>query len=685
MPRQCEVGCAPTQSGNSPNEFASRFAGEDLSARDRAVRLERMVRGWFGFLVVTLAAPGAVRRVEIVERTPVLNGAYERIVGRVHFGMNPKLAANRIVRDLELAQVNGAGEAESAADFYILQPTDAAKSNRTVLFEVSNRGGKGMLSRFNFARGGADFGDEWVMQQGYTLVWLGWEWDIPGSNAGALHFTAPRYRADAPSDGLVRSEFTPEKSGTTMPLGDRNQEAIAVRKAVAMFVRSGSEGAARQIPAANYAVGGDGRSVEMKGGFEAGMLYEFVYQGKDPVVAGAGLAAVRDFVSFLKYGGEASGWTGSRPAVQLAIGFGISQSGRWLREFVYDGFNADESGRKVFDGVWADVAGAGRGSFNFRYAQPSRDGWPYVNVFYPTDLFPFTDTWETDPATGKGGGLLDRVRAAHVQPKLFFTNDSSEYWGRAASLIHITADGKSDATLSPETRVYFLAGVQHFPRWLPLTKQGTRYEINVVDHRPVQRALLADLEAWVKDSVEPPASVYPRVADRQLTDLAGLHFPAIEGVTTPRHPRVARRLDFGPAFESQGVILKESPVVTGEFPVLVPQVDADGLDLGGVRLPEVAAPLATLTGWNLRSAERGAPEEIAEFYGSTFPFAKTKEERVAGHDPRLSIAERYAGRDAYLERVDAAADELIRRRFVLAQDRAFVIERAARLWDALAR
>jgi hypothetical protein len=185
--------------------------------------------------------------------------------------------------------------------------------------------------------------------------------------------------------------------------------------------------------------------------------------------------------------------------------------------------------------------------------------------------------------------------------------------------------------------------------------------------------------------VAPPASVYPHIAGGQLTDLPGLKFPAIEGVATPQHPRVARRLDFGPEFESHGVILQEPPKVTGAFPVLVPQVDADGIDLGGVRLPEVSVPLATLTGWNLRAPERGAPAEIAEFYGSTFPLAKTKEARAATHDPRLSIAERYADREEYLKRVNAAADGLIRQRFALPQDREFVVERAARLWDALAK
>jgi hypothetical protein len=644
-----------------------------------------MLRLSLTLLAVSATAGAAVRSVEIAERTPVLGGAYQRIVGRVHFGLKPSVEVNRIVRDLDLAQLNAAGEAECDADFFILQPTDPAKGNGTVLFEVSNRGGKGMLSRFNLARGANDFGDQWVMKQGYTLVWLGWEWDIPASNAAALHFAAPHYRVGAPTDGLVRAEFTPEKSVTSMPLGDRNQDAIPVGKAVALYVRNGLDAAPRQIPAANYSLAAGGQSLRMPGGFEAGMLYEFVYQGKDPVVAGAGLAAVRDFISFLKYGGDVAGWSGPRPAVRLAIGFGISQSGRWLREFVYDGFNADENGRQVFDAVWADVAGGGRGSFNFRYAQPSRDGWPYLNVFYPTDLFPFTDTDETDPVTGKSGGLLDRARAAHVQPKLFMTNDSSEYWGRAASLIHVTADGKHDAAISPDTRIYFIAGAQHSPGSLPLAKRGTLNNLDVVDHRPVQRALLADIEAWIKDGVVPPPSVYPHLAEGQLTDLAGLRFPVIEGVHTPQHPRVARRLDFGPEFESHGVILQEPPKVTGAFPVLVPQVDGDGIDLGGVRLPEVSVPLATLTGWNLRAPERGAPAELAEFYGSTFLLPPTREARVKTHDPRPSMAERYADHEDYLRRVSAAADELVRRRFVLPQDREYVIERAKALWEAVAQ
>jgi len=238
--------------------------------------------------------------------------------------------------------------------------------------------------------------------------------------------------------------------------------------------------------------------------------------------------------------------------------------------------------------------------------------------------------------------------------------------------------------LAPLTRCYFLAGVQHFPRssWIDKAA-GARYLINPVDHRPVQRALLAALEAWVADGIEPPPSVYPKLALGQLTGREGLKFPAIDGVDVPRYPRPARRLNFGPDFASHGIISQEPPKIEGAYPVLVPQVDADGIDLGGIRLPQVAVPVATITGWNLRAEGRGAPNQIAEFYGSILPFARTKAERDKSHDPRLSVAERYAGRDEYMKHVNAAADDLIARRFLLPQDKSFAVEAAANLFDHL--
>src|SRR4051812_1799430 len=616
------------------------------------------------FLALAVASHAAVRRVEILDRSPIVQN-YERITGRVYFGADPKLPANRIVRDLESAPVNSRGEVEFSADFYLLRPRDPAKSNGTVLFEVSNRGGKGMLSRFNFSQSG-EFGDAYLMQQGYTLAWLGWEWDIPASAAASLHFTAPHFRPDAlPAPGLVRSEFVPARTVTAMPLGDRIMDPIAVARPLALYVRDSGDRPSRKIDAGKWKLAADGRSVEMAAGFETAKLYEFVYEGKDPVVAGTGLAGIRDWISYLKHKGQ-----DGRPE-KRAIGFGISQSGRLLRTFLYDGFNADEQSRPVFDGIWADVAGAGRGSFNFRYAQPSRDGCPFINVFYPTDVFPFVDT-----------ALLERARAAKVVPKLFLTNGSYEYWGRVASLVHLTPDGKSDAPLSPDTRVYFISGVQHGPHSLPIKKDGTRYDVPPTDQRPIQRALLAAMQAWVADGAAPPPSKYPKLAAGELITPDRIKLP-VAAVTVPQHPRRARKLDFGPEFAASGFITKEPPAVEGAYPLLVPQVDADGIDLGGIRLPEVAVPLATITGWNLRAPERGASEEMPEFLGSFWPFPKTRDDRARAHDTRLSIAERYPTRDEYLKRVNAAADDLIKQRFLLPQDRDWAAENAAKLWDAI--
>jgi hypothetical protein len=610
---------------------------------------------------LVLTANAAVRRVEVIERAPVAHN-YERITGRVYFGADPKLAANRIVRDLEFAPVNSRGEVEFSAEFHLLRPVDPAKSNGTVLFEVSNRGGRGMLGRFNFTERG-EFGDGYAQKQGYTLAWLGWEYDIPAAATG-LHFIAPRFRPDAPTNGLVRSEFVPAKSVTSMPLQDRTMDPIAVGKALALYVRDSGDLPSRRIAADKWKLAADGKAVEMANGFESAKLYEFVYEGKDPVVAGTGLAAIRDWVSYLKHEGQ------DGRAEKRAIGFGISQSGRFLREFLYDGFNADEKGRRVFDGVWADVAGAGRGSFNFRYAQPSRDGCPFLNIFYPTDVFPFLDA-----------PLLERARVARVTPRMFLTNGAYEYWGRVASLVHITPDGKSDGALGADTRVYFIAGVNHGPGSLPIQKRNTRYDVNPLDQRPIQRALLAAFQSWVADGTAPPASKYPRLSAGELAPYASIKLP-IAGVEVPKHPRRARKLDFGPDFAAKGIVTKEPPEVQGEWPLLMPQVDADGLDRGGIRLPEHAVPLATITGWNFRAPERGASEEMVEFLGAIWPFAKTKADRAA-NDPRLSIAERYPSREDYMKKVGAAADDLVKQRYLLPQDRDWTVDRAGKLWDAI--
>jgi len=638
-----------------------------------------------------------VSTVHVVERADVLDGRsfgksgpYEKILARAWFTLDPKLPANRIIRDLDLAVSNPQGLVEFSADLYVLKPRDPAKGNGTILLEVPNRGGKGMLNRFCFARTShdptrdEDFGDKWLLDEGYTLVWVGWQWDVP-NRPGILRMEPAPVRSDVPVPGLVRSEFIPDHPTNRMPLGDRGHRPIPLGKALRLLVRDSAEMAPREILPAKWKVSGDSTEVEMPDGFQPGRLYEFVYEGTSPVVTGLGLAAVRDIISYLKHGGgdDVALLNDQSRYLKRSLGFGISQSARFLRTFLYEGFNADEQGHKVFDGIWADVGGAGRGSFNFRYAQASRDGNPWTNVFYPTDVFPFADFPERDPSTGLDAGLLDKATQANVVPKLVLTNTSYEYWGRAAALTHMRPDGLADDPLPAEVRSYFFSGLQHYPRSLPLSKAGARYDSNPTDQRPFQRALLRSLESWVRDNIQPPPSVVPRLIKGELTPLKELRFPSIPGVTPPKHPRLARRLDFGSEFITKGYAAKEPPTVTGSFPLLVPQVDRDGNDLGGIKLPEVAVPLGTFTGWNLRAPGTGAPDQMVSFLGSFLAFPRTKEERLRTHDSRLSIEERYADRADYMQRVAAVVDSLVAQRFILERDRAYALERCGLLWDAL--
>jgi hypothetical protein len=421
----------------------------------------------------------------------------------------------------------------------------------------------------------------------------------------------------------------------------------------------------------------------LDGGFQAGKIYEVVYEAKDPAVAGVGLAAVRDFLSYLKYDSQATA------PVRRVYAVGISQSGRFLRHFLYQDFNADEQGRQVMDGVIAHVAGAGRGSFNHRFAQPSRDAQPLSSIFFPTDVFPYTDLPETDAETGETAGLLDVASKSHTVPKIFFTNTSYEYWGRAASLIHTSPDGLKDAAPGENARIYFLAGLQHYSVPFPPQKAAAGSDLasqQKPNPNPVQwfwRALITDMDQWVKDGTAPPPNTYPRIADSTLVPLSKWAFPKIPGVNAPHEMNLGYRLDFGPQWKS-GIVSNEPPKVGKPFGGLVPQTDADGNDMGGVRLPELQVPLATYTGWNLRDPSIGAADLRLSFLGSFIPLARTATERKRSGDPRLSVGERYPSREEYMGKFREAAMKLIKDRFLLREDLLAVLERGEREWKELA-
>jgi len=649
-------------------------------------------------LLVATPVRAEVVRIDVKSRADVLAGRpfgaagpYEKVSGTIHFAVDPRNEANQIIADIDKAPKNAAGKVEFSSDFYLIKPKEPGRGNATILYEVSNRGGKGMLGFFNRAAGSLDpqtadqFGDGFLLEQGYTLLWVGWQFDPPLRD-GLLRVAAPIAReADGRSiQGLVRSDFVPVERTTEAPLADRDHIPHVVVNpadpANVLTVRDSVEGPRRTIPRADWQFTEDGKRVRMAAGFEPPRIYEVVYRSQDPAVVGVGLAAIRDSISRMKYGSAAELGL-AQGAVKRAIAFGISQSGRLLRTYLYYGFNEDESHRKVFDGVMAHVAGAGRGSFNHRFAQPSRDGHPYLNFFYPTDIFPFTDVSQRDPETGAQDGLLTHGTKPQFQPRVFYTNSSYEYWGRAASLFHTTIDGLEDAPLPANVRAYLLAAGQHGPAGFPPSRSIGQQLNNPLDYRWVMRTLLVSMNRWITDGAEPPPSAYPRLDEGTLVSPDKLKFPKIRSVNLPATPHRAYRADYGPDFVSKGIVANEPPKIGSSFPSLVPQVDADGNELAGIRVPELSVPLATYTGWNLFNEKSGPTGVVSSMQGSFIPFPRTRDERARTGDPRRSIDERYRSREQYLEMVAKAANDLVEKGYLLKADVPRIMEQTGTRWD----
>lgn len=662
-------------------------------------------------LIGLVAAPlsAEVVRIDVHSRADLVGGQpfgpagpYEKIAGKIFFAVDPSLPANRIVTDIDKAPRNANGKVEFSSDFFLIKPKRIERGNGAVLYEVSNRGGKGMLGFFNHATGSLDpvsaehFGDGFLLRQGFTLLWVGWQFDPPQREGLVRVYTPTATDNGRPIRGVVRSDFEIIETELDHSLADRDHMAYAVVDADAadnvMTVRDTVDGVRRVVPRSEWGFGrveggkivADRTRVYLTGRFKPFRIYEVVYASENPPIVGLGSAAIRDVISMLKYKSSDAMSALSIPAgaIDRALAFGVSQSGRFLRTFLYYGFNRDEGNRKAFDGVIAHVAGGGRGSFNHRFAQPSRDGHPFINFFYPTDIFPFTDVSQTDPETGLTDGLLTHAGLSpDLLPKIFYTNSEYEYWGRAASVIHTTVDGKSDAPLMDNVRIYLLTAGQHGPGAFPPVKTLGQQMSNPLDYRWAMKALLLAMDRWTADGTAPPPSRYPRIADGTLVPPDRLKFPKVAGVITTAKVLKAYRADYGPQFRSAGIVTQEPPRLGTAFPMMVPQVDADGNGVAGVRMPELAAPLATYTGWNLFNEKSGPSDVLSSMQGSYIPFARTDVERNRAADPRPSIDERYRSKDQYVGLVTKSALELIDQRYLLAEDLAKIVRNAARHWD----
>lgn len=666
-----------------------------------------------GAVLLSCSVPGvAAARITriVIDRTESptfagrefgLIGAYEKIVGRLFGEVDPRARENADIVNLDKAPKNAAGHVEYSTDFYILKPLELTKGNRKMFYGVINRGNKIDLVLLNNApytdemndpTKPEDAGNGFLMRQGYSIVWSGWQ--IRGKTGAQCCIDAKPHVIGAelpiplekgkPITGVVRDLFVGAQQ--TNPPNHQTATlsypvASLVPERMQVSVRKIASDPPQRIPPCVRGVKAircwnflDDQTVYMHPRFESGLLYEFTYTGKDPVVMGLGFAITRDVVSFLRY--QTTDDTGAPNPLRLneretsvtkVLAFGVSQAGRYLQEHIYNGFNQDEQKRIVFDGVIADIGGAGKTFTNFEFSQPGRTQGAHQDYGFPENWFPFSYGMQEDALTGKRDGILRKGSGKPgdgFDPLVMVTNTATEYWRKSASLLHTDIQG-NDAPIPEKVRLYFFASAQHFPLFPRFTtslgehlpKGPCQQEQNPAFRGPVMRALLIALDAWVSHGVLPPESRIP-------TRKAGSLVPVKESIAQfPKIPGVRHIQQVNPTFARLGNVTARSPQT--EYTSLVPKTDSDGNDIGGIRLPDVAVPLGSHTGWAIRA---DAPGAMCGNLGQFIPFAKTKAERNAARDPRPSLAERYPQPKTYIDQIIQTAKDLQAQRLLLDED-----------------
>ncbi|TLU64645.1 hypothetical protein FE810_11190 [Thalassotalea litorea] len=621
-------------------------------------------------LMMVITSP--VTQAELVEQTVesqkefrVQGQTYQAISGKFYFEFDPKHSANQAIADIDLAPTNAKGRVEATANFFIIQAKDP-KQRRGALVEVSNRGSKAALRYFNFAQSskkpdsGKWLGDNYIQTLGLSLVWVGWQGDVsPGANV---------MRADLPVlqgvEGFARSDWTLDTPHSKLSVAHRpGIEAIYPidldKKDQAWLTRrEGRDNLKVVVSKERWQLTSDGKIII--GDFQPG-IYELVYPTKNPQVSGLGLGIIRDTGEYLKS-------ENSPYHVSKTLAFGVSQTGRFLRQFLYQGFNETELGHLAFDGMLVHTAGAGRGSFNHRFAQPSRDGHRMSAFFYPTDIFPFASTQLRSQITRKKDGLLKRYHEAYY-PKIFYTNSGYEYWGRAAGLIH--SNGIYDVKPLENERIFHLASTQHFVQAADDLKSvgedSQLYRGNPINFFPQLRALLGHLSNWVLDDNLPPASQYPSYAGQSLTNFSHYQLPEWLTINKPYKPHTAYEVDYGKQFD-QGIIENNPPLIRAEIVPPVPKVDSNGNELGGIRHPLITAPIATFLPWSLRTG-KFAGNEMIDFRGSVYKW------------PKERVLKRYPNKEHYLRHIEEMTDVSVKQGFVLPRDKSQIRAQASHFWD----
>lgn len=657
------------------------------------------------FALAIKTAEAKVVRVVVEERVLLANGhffgnvgQYEKIRGTIHYEVDPENPASAAIVDLEFAPKNVRGMVEFSGDFMLLIPLDMSKANGRLVYEVNNRG---RIFTFGSLNGGQSTnnpqtleqaGDGFLLHQGYSLLFSGWNWDVTEGD-DRFQFEVP-YAKDG--EQSIRQKIAAEivnnmslKALQTMPLAKQSRGYPSANypnnNRDVLTVRDTPEGKRTIIPNDQWSyssqkgdeIFADSLSLYFKNGFQPGEIYELIYEVKNPKVAGLGFAAVRDILSFFKYEYEdafgfhnpliAETELGKELAIKYTYVFGYSQPARFIAHMLMQGFHVDEKERMVLDGARIHVAGGGKGGFNSRFVQTSHHPLHLEGNYMPADYPPFNFLAEEDPASGGNNDVLAVAKKLGKMPKIIITNNATEYWGRSASLIHTTLDGSKDASIHENVRIFLTNGAPHGP--------AQRRHVDVAEHavstiNSYGRATLIMLDEWVSKDIQPADSRYPRL-DRGELITAVEHKQQMPKIPGMRHPGTNLQppiCDYGADFWSEGIMTNVPPVITGHYPTFVPATDKDGNGMGGIRLPDITVPLGTYQGFNPRKPEANAPFYLAGHTGSFWPFAATKEERIKNGDPRLSLEERYDGKESYVKNVIIETNKLLGDRLLTQED-----------------
>jgi len=662
---------------------------------------------------VLIAAPADARvtKIQITEKQPAFGGyvfkdvgAYEKIVGKAYGELDPKDPKNAIIVDIQLAPKNANGKVEYAFDFYMLKPADLAKGNHKVMYEPPNRGRKTQAA-LNRGAGGNDPGavtdpkvlaNTFLPPRGYTMVWSGWDYSAGSSNADynttvtlpvaknpdGSSITGPGYEyivTRAKSYALSYPAATTDQSKATLTHRARLDDVPEV------------------VPASGWTYDSDGTKISLlpEGtAFQANDIYEFSYTAKDPTVNGIGFAAVRDFNAFLRYekadaAGTANPLAGDITRIYTEVS---SQPGRMLNDFRNLGFNQAENGKIVFDGMMQWIAAGDGINMNYRFSQPGRTERNRQDQLFAEGVFPFANQRTTDPITGKTAGRYDACTKTNTCPLAMEIYSENEYYSKGASLFHTDPAGKSDLADHPKARLYLIASHQHgFGN--ANSKGACQQYGNPLNSGVVQRALWEDLDQWSTKGIAPPPSSVPHLSDGTLVPAlpqSGMGFPNIPGVTYNGLKSTRYLLNYGKDFYKTGIMTVNPPVITPPmfenpkngpiYPTYVPKTDADGNDIAGIHLADVTVPLATYTGWALRSGAQAG--DGCEGTGQMIAFPKTKAERLATGDPRMSVEERYPSFAVYAEKVKAAVEDMVAKRLMLREDAQPTVDRLLKMGEA---